>query len=491
MNKLIIILTFSLMSLFGYASTAEISKKEAQFVEKISQTTDFLAHQNSANKVWKSFDLSKTPVIVTFSNNNIYAFGLKNPSSAWQKKSIGKQNVLFSEIDHWGLNKVSMQAGFLVDGEEAFVFNIDESEGKGLTERPIMVLVHELFHHYQFEHFKEPTEFGNYTDQMNIQNLSLINLEERILIDFLKVKEEYKLDMLKNYMAVNETRKQLIDPDSIRWERFQQVMEGLADYASIQTFNSFPIIPEFNAQKHLQYVLAGYIYSEDPQELAVKWRHYGVGATLGIALDYLKIKDWKEQIEKGDESQISILEKHVKLSDMEVQNRLAIVKQNYNYDEIEQELTGKVQSFQSMISDLMGDYQKQKGLIVTIQKPYDASVNGGGSSHGIFHLEDGLTVSVKDKSFSASTDNLWKIELKEIPFIFQDSSCSRILKVDDQLEIVLDGTSHTLESLKKPHHPIFFNSISWDDKTSSFESHDREGRLLYTEDGFFINFRSS
>lgn len=492
MNKLTVILAFLLITLFSCPSfSAEISKKEEEFVEKIGNTVELLANHPNASKVWKTFDLSNTPLIVTFGSKNIYAFGLKNPSPAWQQKQVGKTLVSYSEIDHWGVTKVSMQAEFQVDGESVFVFNIDESEGRGLTERPVLVLVHELFHHYQFQHFKEPTEFGHYVDQMNMQNLALINIEERILIDFLRVKDEYKLEMLKNFMAVNSARKQITDPKSIKWEQFQQVMEGLADYTSIQTFNTFPIISDFDAHKHLQYVLAGYVYSDDPQELAVKWRHYGVGATLGIALDYLKVSDWKDKIESENESQISLLEQELKLSDMEVENRLNIVNQNYHYDEIEQNLEAKVLGFKSMISRLMDDYHNQKGLIVTIQKPLDASVNGGGSSHGIFHLEDGLTVSVKDKSVSASTDNLWKMELKEIPFIFQDSSCSRILKVDEQLQIVIDGTSHTLESLKELDTPIYFKSISWDDHTSTFQSNDREGRLLYTDDGFFINFKAS
>jgi hypothetical protein len=487
MNKFIVIV-FTLVTLISSLSFAgEISSKESGFIEKISQTIDHL--NDNKNLVWKNYNLSDTPIIITFSNKHIYAFGLKSDNPVWQKKIVGNSSILFSDFDHWGLTQITMQDKFLVDGYESFVFTINETEAtNGFIDRPILVLVHELFHRYQFANFKKMQNVGEYLDRSNIENLGLINLEERILIDFLRGKKEHKLEALKNYIAVNQTRNKLIHESSVKWERFQQVMEGLADYASVQTFDTFPVISNFKGEKHLQFIIAGYVYSEDSQELAVKWRHYGVGAALGKALDFMEVSDWKEQIEMLGESQASILEKTIHLSDDEIASRLAAVKVNYGYDKIHESINGKVTGFTQMIDDLMSDYQAEDGFVVTIERPQEVGINGGGSSCGIYHLENGLTVSVKDKSVSSSTDNLWKIELKEIPFLFQNGRGARIIKVDHNLEVILDGKTYSIDSLKNNPKINTFKSLSWNCKTSAFESIDREGRIICDDRGLSILF---
>jgi|GEM_PF-2518247 len=486
MNKFVIFfitITVILFGSFGPLSSQEISLKEKAFVLKISQTIHSL--KNRSNTIWKNYNLSDTPVIVSFSNEHIYAFNLKSNNPAWKILDETETETLFSDTDPWGINKITMQDKFIVDGTETFVFRIDENENNGFADRPVLVLVHELFHRYQFANFKKSDDVGRYEDQSNIENLSMIELEERILIDFLKVPKNEKLEALKNFMAVNQARNQIISKASIKWERFQQVMEGLADYAATETFDTFPIIEKFDGEKHLQILLSGYIYSEDPQELAVKWRHYGVGAALGKALDFLKVSGWKDRVELG-ESQGSILEKSIVLSNTEIKKRLAQLKNRYKYTELKQNIEKKVNGFREMMEDLRLDYEAQDGFVVLIEKPYEISINGGGSTCGIFHLDYGMTVSVKDKSFSSSTDNTWKIELKEIPFLLQNRDGSRILKVDHELNMLLDGKAVSIQDLKSSKKERPFKTLSWDCQTSSFESVEREGHIICDDEGLSI-----
>lgn len=488
MNKFIVIL-LTIANFMGSLYSQEISTQEEAFVHKINHTITAL--KNNKSLVWRDFNLSESPIIITFSNQHVYAFGLKSTNPAWEVKSDGELPILFSNLDQWGVSKVSMQDKFNLDGQDVFVFSIDENEKCAFPDRPILVLVHELFHLYQFEHFDKNQDFGRYADQSNIENLSLIALEERILIDFLKAGKGQKLEALKNYMAVNQARNLIMDPSSIAWERFQQVMEGLADYASIEALDTFSIVPQFNGERHLQYLLAGYIHSDDPSELAMKWRHYAVGATLGKALDFLEVPDWKDQIEFKGESQASILEKTIRLSKNESKKRLKRLKKLYGYHQFKSDIEKKVNGFNQMIEGLMQDYEAQEGFVVVLERPREIGINGGGSSYGIFHLENERTVSVKDKSLSVSTDNKWKIELKEIPFLFQNMSGSRILKVDHDLNLILDGKSYSLDYLKTTRENIPFRSLSWDCQTSTFESIDRDGEIFCDENGLSIFFPSN
>lgn len=473
MNKIVLFLAFLVINCSINAN--EISLKESEFVRKIAQTVEHLHEQKGI--VWKSYDLSDSPLIITFSNQHIYAFGLKSDHPAWEVKHIDHISVLYSQEDHWGITNISMQDKFVVDGQETFVFHIDENSPNQFEDRPLLVLVHELFHRYQFGHFKPISYSGAYLDQYNIENLSLIQLEERVLIDFLKAKAQDKLERLKDFVAIHQTRIQMIDPLSIRWEEVQQMMEGLADYSSIQTFASFPILPRFDVNKYLQSTLAGYVYSQDPQELAVKWRHYGVGATLGVALDYLNVTDWKEQIEQGETSQVALIEKAIKLSDVERNSRLDRIKNEYHYHEIFQDLTQKVENHKTKLGRLMNDYINQEGAVITLNRPRDITINGGGTSYGIFHLDEGITVSVNDTSFSSTTDDLWKLKVDEIPFLFQNGAGERILKVDHDLVLFLDDQPYSIDELKRQTDPIPFQTIAWSCKTSTFESHSRSGTI--------------
>lgn len=475
-----LIIGLSVVSPMRSLHSEEISAKEQQFVIKIRQTIDRL--NNEKGLVWKDFDLN-CPIVVTFSKKHIYAFGLKSQNPLWQVKNDG---ILFSDVDHWGVTAVAMQDKFLVDNEEAFVFSIDLNEENSFADRPILVLVHELFHRYQFAHFKRMEDIGYYSDKLNRENLSLIALEERILVDFLKIKKEYKLDVLKDYMAVNLKRQQIMNPSSVKWEQFQQVMEGLADYVSIETFDHFSILEKFDGHRHLQFTLSGYIYSEDAQELAVKWSHYGLGATLGKALDFLNVADWKAQIEEG-KTQGQILKEVLELSDEEVNRRSNFAKEFYKYDEIAKEIDVKVTSFTEMVDGLMAGYESQEGVVAMIERPRDVGINGGGSSLGIYHLENGTTVSVKDKSFSSATDNSWKLELKEVPFLLQNGGGARIIKIDHHSKIVLDGKVYTLKELRQEKHKKSFKTLFWDCSTSVFES-DREGKLIVSHEGLEVIF---
>lgn len=485
MNKFVIFFVTLTISLFGSLISQEISLKEQGFVRKISQTIHHLKDDN--HTVWKSYNLSDTPIIVTFSNEHIYAFNLKSSNPAWKMIDELETPTLFSDTDPWGVNKITMQDKFDIDGVETFVFHIDENENNGFQDRPVLVLVHELFHRYQFANFDQSQDVGKYDDHSNIENLSMIELEERILIDFFKVPKAEKLEVLKNYMAVNQARNQVISESSIKWERFQQVMEGLADYTSIETFDTFPVIGGFDGDKHIQILLSGYIYSEDSQELAVKWRHYGVGAALGKALDFLEVPDWKNRIEQG-ESQGSILEKTIAIQNSEMKTRLVEVKNRYKYSMLKQKMEDKVNGFTQMMEELRQDYEAQEGFVVLIEKPHEVSVNGGGSTCGIYHLDYGMTVSVKDKSFSSSTDETWKIELKEIPFLLQNRDGARIIKVDHELSIILDGKKISLEDIKHIRDEIPFKTLSWDCSTSSFESVKRDGRIICDDQGLSVIF---
>lgn len=475
--KALTVLTILCTSLFS---------SEESLIKKIHSTVTVLSSEKG--HVWKDFDLLETPLVITFPNGHVYAFGLKTNNLKWQTKQIENATFLFSDQDHWNLSQIAMQDKFLIDGQEAFVFRIDEDKNPAnFKERPILVLVHELFHRYQFSHFEGVKDIGQYADGLNIENLALIHLEERILTDFIMAEESDKLDILKNYMAIHEIRSRIINPSSLNWEYFQQMMEGLADYTSIQTFKKFQVLENFSDKHHLNHLFTGYIHSKDPQELAVKWRHYGVGAMIGFSLDFLHVENWKDRVEKG-EPQGVILKEALFLSETEKNHRIGHMKALYDYDLVFSKMEQKVNSFQEMLESYLSEYDAEDGIIAHIGRPSGVNINGGGSNYGIFHLQDGNTMLLKDKSFSSSPDNSWEIEFKDIPLFFQDKAGDRIVKVDPDLQIMIDGIKHPAKKLMETKQTLFFDTIFWECETSRFKSTLRSGQIEFNSDGFFVNF---
>lgn len=459
----------------SFAGAAEISPQEALYVERLSETIDHLKAKQ--DEVWPGYDISLTPIVVSFGSGHIYAFNLNSKNPIWEAKQIKGKKILFSSQDPWGITAVAMQDQFPLEDEEVFAFNVGLMQKKGQPDYlPLLVIVHELFHRYQFNEFLEDASFANYQDRENSDNLALINLEERILIDFLRAKDHEKLEHLKDFVAIHKVRTAMMNSSSVNWEDGQQRMEGLADYVSIKAQDTFNLIPEFSGQEHIGKTLEGYIKNGDVAELAVKWRHYGVGAALGYGLDYVHAANWKEKVERNGISLAKQLEESIPLSSLEISRRAWKAKQHYKYKKIKSQIVARAKSNQENMTALINGYQEQKGVVLVIQRPRDVGINGGGKTGGIYHLPDGSTVSVNDSSVSASTDNLWKVEVKRMPYLFQKGN-DRWMKIDEEVAIEINGKSYGMNDLFQRGGNINFDRISLKGASCNFESMDRSGHL--------------
>jgi len=463
----------------------EASQEEKAFVGQVVHTLDALHADHQ--KVWADYDISLSPIVIVFGNGHIYAFNLQAKSSEWQNQKIRGSTVLFSEKDSWGLSQIAMQSGFVIDGQESFVFNLGITQNNVSMQQQLLVLVHELFHLYQFEHFQGIKEKGAYVDQANVANLALIYVEDRILLDYLHSPKKGRKEHLKNFLAINKTRQGILQESSILWEKHQQIMEGLADYVSIKTYDQFNILPGFSGRTHL-FKISSRQLGGDITQNAIKWRHYSLGATLGYALDEMNVKNWKKHVQNNEKSQSELLHEKIPLTQEQVSMRTEKIKKRYNFSGIKANLQKEIAVREANMHELLEDYEAVEGITITIENPADTKINGGGTSAGIFHMANGSTVSVKDISYAMSDDNLWKLELKEIPFVFQNQAGDRILKLDDQTKVELDGKSYRFQELAVMNSAVSFTTIVWDGDQCSFESNGRSGRVEVIDGKVNIRF---
>ena len=121
---------------------------------------------------------------------------------------------------------------------------------------------------------------------------------------------------------------------------------------------------------------------------AIKWRHYGVGAALGYALDFLKVKDWKEKVEKG-ELLITLLEQELPLSENEIYSRVVKVKEVYGYSPKLEKNTALVSEKKKEIADLIEGYKNLKGIILNVALPERMACTGTGKAIKTLQLQNG------------------------------------------------------------------------------------------------------
>lgn len=467
-------------------ASESLPTKEIQVVSQLQKTIESLQSTQDTS-VWPGYNLTETPIILSFGNNHYYAFNLQSNNPEWKTLPLGNKLIHYSTEDHWGLNEVKMQSKFPIEGQEAFVFSID-------LNRPlppflsIIVLIHERFHQFQFEHFPMEKEgLGGYQDHANIENLSLMQVEELILMDFLKTNNKKdKLEHLKNFVAINTMREAIISPTSVLWERNQQTMEGLADYVSTKAFDVAAVVPRFNAQKHVTIILEGIKAEKNLLDRAVKRRHYGVGAALGYGLDFLQV-DWKGRVQSEGIGLDELMQQQIALSNDELEERVAIVKASYHFDYLLEKTDESIKSFQKELSAQTTAYNELQGVSVVMHSPEGLGISGGGHDAHMYHLPDGGTLSIANSSMNISNDNRWKLVLDETPFLWQKMDGGREFKVDKNTKITINSKDYLVNELLNMEEQ-HFTSLSATGDFGEIVSIDHPGILKVSENKIIISY---
>lgn len=452
-----------------------LPEQELNSVQTIANILSF-AKSTRGQRVWPGFQLAESPVVLWFDNGHVYALNMKG-KRGWKSiiLPLGTQ-VLFSSVDRWGVTNVQMNPEFEVEGQKAYVFHMDLIKGDPFL--PFFVFVHERFHPYQEANFEE-TPPGEYKDHLNAENLALMHLEGELLVEFLQSSDaEDKLEILKDFVAVHKERLNQLDEESRLWENHQQSIEGLADYVGLRTMERTGM--RMFAQMHLLMTMRSHVEDPNITELSIKRRHYGVGATLAYALDYLHVKGWKKQVQNG-KALDDLLVEALGLTDVDTTQRLADVKKEFKYSDLKDDIVAEAKEYSEEIAFLLNDYRSQKGLTLRIAKPKDNPVSGGGMDKRMLYLADGSILSVENQSDSSTADRKWTMTL-DVPYVFQDKDGVHEFKVDKDSKISIDNEPYLVgQLLTQEDKEIPFDSLTWEGQNGKFTA--KCPGVLKTEQG--------
>lgn len=430
-----------------------------QTADKETQLVQLSRMYREEQKAWPELQWSEAPLIVTYEDGEIYALGLKTRESVWEEAVEG---VLVTKEDLWNVSRERLHPFFPIGDEEAFVFRMSGP-------RAVKILAHERFHRFQMDHFEDGANAGGYKQHLNVENVALMAVEEALLQEFV---QNDSIESVFEYAAIHREREALLDDESLDWEEMQQRLEGMADYVAAKMTGE---------EKQ---VLA-HINDEGLVENAMKWRHYGVGAALGLALDALDVKQWKERVQKG-EGLGKLIDAAVSLTKEQEAALSKKAKKRFNYKKKKKKVKGQIDAYQATLQGVDQAFSEDAGPTLKIGNLTGVGISGGGRSQAIYYLTDGSQVIVKDQSFSASMDGRWSFETKEPTTLYQRSQGYREVKALSDLEIVLDEQVFDQEVDCPREYP--FNSLTLDSLAVNLEVKDAPGVLVHQGNEVEVRF---
>jgi len=452
------------------------SEKEA--IELYSKI--ITAFDNDLDKrVWDGYIISPNPTLIHFSNNHIYAFNLRTEDPRWNAINILNENIFFSGTDHWGITQIPVHPFFSIDNQFAYVFKGDLTGN--ITYSTFIVFVHERFHKYQMTNWQDfaPTS-TKYTAHCNEENIVLSFIENLILQDFIR---NNSVEKLKDFLAVNLTRRNIIGEESYNWELWQQKTEGTAEYIHAKTFMELQILADFNFVNFMEKrIESSFTQSIDA---IIKWRHYLVGGILCHAFDFLNIPSWKEVLSVG-KKQIALLEETLNLSQEEITERLEILKFAYNYDALKNKANLAIDSYKNELNSIYQQYNSLKGIPIIIEEPNGGS--GGGATGKTYYLADGGTLNINATHTTTCQNGQWVLNLINVPFII-NTYTSTEFKESHDLHITIDNIFYDLQNLVNEEGKIIhFSSVKWEGVFSTLNATQSEGILTVKNGKVYLNF---
>ena len=466
-NTLLLLILYFLNGFIYPLYSQETQEIEKEKIERLASAFyDF--DSKKREQVWPHFYLLSYPAIFHFKSGNLYAFGLKSPI-AWDT-FLTHPLLVLSRLDSQDpIHQWPLHPSYLFEEQPVFIFELTYAEDQNFAW--LSAFIREKFRLFQSQIFHiKKTEEGREVDYQNVTQLAWIELENRLLkraieVPFLEKKREY----LKDYIAVNQTRRQELSRESIQKEEDLQQKEGLAEYVSLKTFQILPIIPQFNFEQGLLDWQQKKTNSQlSLVQAAMKERHCFVGMTLAWALDLFSQPTWKYAIQYRQFSLQQLLERALVFNSQEKEKRIADLKNQGELAIISQDIQLKLGQEKVNLELISQHFDQQPGTLVRLGLPPCEIHTKAYRCHNFqfYHLK----VLKKVILLSSSYNSLWTLRLKNIPVCLEEPTGERIFKLSHDINLIVDGQAISLKKIEKLPETIFFRSLAWKNLICDFDT---------------------
>jgi hypothetical protein len=448
--------------------SSEDEKIEERQIAILASTFHYFDHQQK-DQVWPLFSLLSYPAIFHFKNGHLYGFGFKQPLSYWKTKIAHPIPVLFKSDPQEPLLQVTLDPFYLIEEKPAFVFGLIHEEDFDF--KHLLLFIQEKFRVFQSTMFKpEQKQKVKKSDYQNTSQLAWIELENRLLTRALETPlAEERRSFLKDYLAVNQKRRQQLSRESIQTEDSQQRMEGLAAYVSLRSYQIFPAMPQFDFEKMVLKLRAQTLIKQPtlPYD-AMEKRHVFVGTVLGWALDLYAQPNWKYAIQYRQFTLQQLLERALTISLPEREKRLDYLKNQEEWRTLQQQIQWQLEKEKMNDQRVMELFDQKEGYIVWLGLPSIPTYTKGYQRQlsQVHHLK-----VLKEVTLLCTTHNsLWRLSLKNAPLCIEEQTGERAFKVPLGLKLVVDGQELTFKTMQQLPQPILFRTLTWKNSLCDFET---------------------
>ena len=415
MKKIILTITFIFISLFSLqakASTLEdlqdVFKKydikiENKDIVIIKEIYNFWT--NYGENIWPGVKPEETPIGIVFPEKYNILIGHPNPpkDAIFLTDSfplLNKKAYLYKDTSF--MYGAATQPDF--NGEPTVFFNtlgtfnnyIHEYAIKNKLKsmedykKPVLLhmgdIMHEFFHAYQYSEMKLYKSKDNKKSKpirltkvdypyLDSETDLLIGLEGKILSDIIKADTKSDCSELwKDFLSVRLTRREKLDNDLVRLEKYMELSEGTAQYVGshlsyanqkqIDSLKELKTIPEFKDIKVSGDLKSVAINSIDALAAPDKSRYmlyvYFTGLAQASALDTIS-PDWKKDFFRKYRSFDEVLFDKIKTTENKT-DRLAIIKKRYDSTKIMTSINDALVKLEKENEKKFNEYNSQEGM---------------------------------------------------------------------------------------------------------------------------------
>ncbi len=373
------------------------------------------------NVIWDSFNFNDGPIVVHNGTPELLAFNLYPQEEHWEKVTDLAHLAWITRHDAADLHHIGFHPSYPIENKLAFVYGFKSDYS--MHDRNYQAFVHEKFHGFQFLHFKNIfIQDSMYQDHLNTDIQQLLFFENKALAALLA--DLSSVENMKDVIAVYETRRPIMQEKSRVWEDWQLRMEGIAEYVDVDTFLKLPILDVSPLQLLDYYTQRNFSWlSSEPINVvdsAIKWRNYSVGAISALALDELKIDDWKEKVEQGA-TPMELLSTHFNLNKNEIKNRFKRIKSKWNDPSYLQKIADEIQAYNNILDAIGNEYERTPG--VEIQWKIFSLCPSGANMDKSYYLANGGMVSLNMTTHQACYEDngSFNLEMIKQPIVYENN----------------------------------------------------------------------
>ncbi|MES2212622.1 MAG: hypothetical protein V4490_05740 [Pseudomonadota bacterium] len=323
----------------------------------------FQAATKNETIIWPGYRPTENPLLLGFESGHLYMIFQDSAPAGWQQ-SFGFQSrmkIAYTQTDPIGVTD-GWLAPSVMFGNKDYGFSmvsqqyLESRDFQGMVE----AIVAEQFLNYLDKQGISAADPFHFEPRVRASRLAMMAMGQEEMRSYLESKNS---NHLINYVALLTERKRVTNADEFKRESLLAIRKGLPKYVS------FKVAAQFFPALKFRALIAKQLNQTTAETDIISWayndRYEGIGSALAVALDDLKVDDWKNRV--GKESLQDMLMKALGVSDEKVRDRVAALVNDSDYRQRISDTEDLITNYEQQLALLEHDFLKEPGFHVLLE----------------------------------------------------------------------------------------------------------------------------